>query len=91
MIISNIHKKLNIQAKVDGKDLRLYVITILDVWPRQDVIKKHRVTHVDTLLMSVPDQWSKEGQDFEVGAPGMFVFKKQGLDQYSVAKYATCD
>lgn len=43
------------------------------------------------LLMSVPDRWSKEGQDFEVGAPGIFVFKKQGLDQYTAAKYATCD
>ena len=29
-----------LQAKADGKYWGLYVITILDVWPRQSVMKK---------------------------------------------------
>lgn len=76
---------------MDGKDLRLYVITTFNVWLRYGVMKKQHVTHGDTLRMSVPGRWSKWGQDFEVRAPGIFVFKKQGLDQYIVAKCATCD
>lgn len=50
-------------------------------------MRKQHVTHVDTLLMSATERWSKWGKDFEMGAPGIFVYKKQ----YAAAKCATCD
>ena len=47
-----------------------------------------RKQHVVTLLISVPGRWSKQGTDFEMGAPGIFVIKKWGVEQYVVANCA---
>lgn len=61
----------NIQAKTDGKYWGLYMIIILDAWPRQGVMKKAAHEPCWYLAMSVPGRWNKQGQGFEVGAPGI--------------------